>query len=145
MKQIADNTGTSLFSRFRSGGIDGRIMRSMAIVSVLTIVATLPFVAWRTTLSLLLGGLLALVNYHWLNSSSAAALSVVAHGAKPRIGIAQYVLRYAVIAATIFIAYKVGVVTLPATIVGLSTFVAALFVEALREAYLGITHREEIS
>jgi hypothetical protein len=117
----------------------------MAAASVLAIVATLPFVAWRTSVSLLLGGLLALVNYHWLSNSSAAALRVVAHGVKPRIRITQYVLRYAVIAATIYFAYKLGVVAIPATIVGLSTFVAALFVEAFREAYLGITHREEIS
>ena len=145
MKETADNTGTSLFARFRSAGIDGRILRSMAAVSVIAIVASLPFVAWRTSVSLLLGGLLALVNYHWLSNSSAAALSVVARGVKPRIGITQYVLRYAVIAATIYFAYTLGVVAIPATIVGLSTFVAALFVEAFREAYLGITHREEIS
>ena len=145
MKQTADNTGTSLFARFRSAGIDGRVLRSMAAASVLAIVASLPFVTWRTSVSLLLGGLLALVNYHWLVNSSAAALSVVAHGEKPRIRITQYVLRYAVIAATIYFAYTLGVVAIPATIVGLSTFVAALFVEAFREAYLGIIHREEIS
>ena len=145
MKQTADNTGTSLFARIRSAGIDGRILRSMAAASVLAIVASLPFVTWRTSVSLLLGGLLALVNYHWLSNSSAAALSVVAHGVKPRIRITQYVLRYAVIAATIYFAYKLGLVAIPATLVGLSTFVAALFVEAFREAYLGITHREEIS
>jgi len=145
MKQTADNPGTSLFARFRSAGIDGRILRSMAAVSVLAIVASLPFVSWRTSVSLLLGGLLALVNYHWLINSSVAALSVVAHGVKPRIRITQYVLRYAVIAATIYFAFKLGLVAIPATLVGLSTFVAALFVEAFREAYLGITHREEIS
>ena len=145
MKQTADNTGASLFARFHSAGIDGRILRSMAVASVLAIVASLPFVAWRTSVSLLLGGLLALINYHWLSSSSAAALSVVAHGEKPRLRITQYVLRYAVIAATIYFAYQLGVVAVPATLVGLSTFVAALFVEAFREAYLGITHREEIS
>jgi hypothetical protein len=145
MKQTADNTGRSLLARFRSACIDGRILRSMAAVSVIAIVATLPFVVWRTSVSLLLGGLLALVNYHWLSNSSAAALSVVAHGVKPRIRITQYVLRYGVIAATIYFAYQLGVVAIPATIVGLSTFVAALFVEAFREAYLGITHREEIS
>jgi hypothetical protein len=145
MKQTADNTGTSLFARFRSAGIDGRILRSMVAASVLAIVGSLPFVTWRTSVSLLLGGLLALVNYHWLSNSSAAALSVVAHGVKPRIRITQYVLRYAGIAATIYFAYKLGVVAIPATLVGLSTFVAALFVEAFREAYLGITHREEIS
>ncbi|HEY5883553.1 MAG TPA: ATP synthase subunit I [Pyrinomonadaceae bacterium] len=145
MKRTSDNTGMSLFARLRSAGVDGRIMRSMAAASVLAIVATVPFVSWRTSISLLLGGLLALVNYHWLSSSTTVALSVAAYGTKPRIGIAHYILRYAVIAATIFIAYKFRVVTIPATIVGLSTFVAALFVEAFREAYLGIIHREEIS
>ena len=93
----------------------------------------------------MLGGMLALVNYHWLSNSTAAALSVVVHGVKPKIRVTQYVLRYAVVAATSFTAYQLGVVTLPATIIGLSTFVAALFVEAFREAYLGIIHREEIS
>ena len=145
MKQTVDNTGTSLFARCRSAGIDGRILRSMAAASLLAIVASQPFVAWRTSVSLLLGGLMALINYHWLSNSSAAALSVVAHGVKPRIRITQYVLRYAVIAATIYFAYKLGVVGIPATLVGLSTFVAALFVEAFREIYLGIIHREEIS
>ena len=121
MKQTADNTGTSLLARFRAAGIDGRILRSMAAASVLAIMASLPFVAWRTSISLLLGGLLALVNYHWLSNSSAAALSVVAHGVRPRIRITQYVLRYAVIAATIYFAYQLGVVAIPATIAGLST------------------------
>jgi hypothetical protein len=112
---------------------------------VLAIVATFPFVTWRSSLGLLLGGLLALVNYHWLSNSTVAALSVVAHGVKPRIRVTQYILRYVLIGATVFVAYRLGVVSLAATFVGLSTFVAALFVEAFREAYLGIIHREEIS
>ena len=145
MNQTADNRGTSLFSRIRSAGIDGRILRSMAAATVLAIVGSLPFVGWRISMSLLLGGVLALVNYHWLSNSTALALSVLAHGVKPKIRVTQYILRYAVVAATIFIAYKLGVVTLAATIIGLSTFVVALFVEAFREAYLGIIHREEIS
>jgi len=145
MKQTPDNQGSSLLSRFYARNIDGRIMRSMAAASVLATVGTLPFVGWRITVGLLLGGVLALVNHHWLSSSAAAALNVVAYGAKPRIRVTQYVLRYAVIAATVFAAYKLGIVSLAASILGLSTFVAALFVEAFREAYLGLIHREEIS
>jgi hypothetical protein len=145
MNQTTDNTGTSLLSRFAARNIDGRMFRSMASASVLAIVGSLPFITWRSSLGLLLGGLLALVNHHWLSNSTGAALNVVAHGVKPRIRVTQYILRYVVIAATVFVAYKLGVVSLTATIVGLSTFVAALFVEAFREAYLGIIHREEIS
>jgi uncharacterized membrane protein YGL010W len=145
MNQTTDNTGKTLLSRFSARNIDGRVFRSMAGTSVLAIVATFPFVTWRSSLGLLLGGLLALVNYHWLSNSTVAALSVVAHGVKPRIRVTQYILRYVLIGATVFVAYRLGLVSLAATFVGLSTFVAALFVEAFREAYLGIIHREEIS
>jgi hypothetical protein len=145
MKQTPDNTGTSLLSRFSGRDIGGRMFRSMAGVSVIAIASTLPFVTWRVSLGLLLGGLLALLNHHWLSNSSAAALNVVAHGVKPRIRVTQYILRYLVIGVVVFGAFKLSVVSLSATFVGLSTFVAALFVEAFREVYLGIIHREEIS
>jgi len=94
---------------------------------------------------LLVGGALSLLNHHWLSSSSAAAFSVLAHGARPRLKIAQYILRYIVIAAIVFVCYKLNVVSLAATIAGLCSFVVALFVEAIREFYFAIIHREEIS
>jgi hypothetical protein len=91
------------------------------------------------------GGLLSLLNHHWLRSSSAAAFSVVIYGTKPKLKLAQYILRYFVVAAIVFIAYKLNVVSLTATIAGLCSFVIALFAEALREFYFVIIHREEIS
>jgi hypothetical protein len=94
---------------------------------------------------LLLGGLLSLLNHRWLSSSTAAAFSVVVHGTRPRLKLAQYILRYLVVAAVVFAAYKLNVVSLGATIAGLCSFVAALFVEASREFYFAIFHREEIS
>lgn len=145
MKPTTDNAGKSLLSRFSARNIDGRIVRSMACASVAAIVLTIPFVQWRVSSGLLLGGVLALLNFHWLSSSTSAALSVAAHGAKPSIGLAHYVLRYAVVAVTVFVAFTLDVVSLPATLVGLSSFVAALFFEAFREAYLAIIHREETS
>ena len=145
MKQTPNNAGKSLLSRFSARNIDGRIVRSMACASAAGIVLTIPFVQWRVSTGLLLGGVLALLNFHWLSSSTSAALSVAAHGAKPSIGLAHYVLRYAVVAVTVFVAFSLGLVSLPATIIGLSSFVAALFFEAFREAYLAIIHREETS
>ena len=139
------NTGKSLLSRFSARNIDGRIFRSMACASALATLVTIPFIQWRASTGLLLGGILALLNFHWLSSSTSAALSVAAHGAKPSIGLAHYVFRYAVVGVTVFVAFKLDVVSLPATIIGLSSFVAALFFEAFREAYLAIFHREETS
>ena len=117
----------------------------MLLATVLAVIGSLAFAPWRVTTGLLLGGLLSLLNHLWLSNSATAALSVIAHGAKPRIGLVRYVLRYAVIAAVVFIAYQLTVVSLAATIVGLCSFVAALFIEALRELYFAIIHREETS
>jgi hypothetical protein len=41
--------------------------------------------------------------------------------------------------------YELGVAPLPAIVAGLSSFVVAVFVEALRELYFAIMQREEIS
>jgi hypothetical protein len=54
------------------------------------------------------------------------------------------VLRYAVIGAVILLSYQFGIASVPALIVGLCSFVFALFVEAFREFYFAIIHREEI-
>ena len=61
-------------------------------------------------------------------------------------GLAQFALRYVVVAATVVSALtQLNVVSFAATILGLCSFVVALFVEALREFYFALIHREEIS
>ena len=137
--------GNNLFAELRSEGINGRIFRFMALTTAVSLIAASLLAPWRVTTGLLVGGVLALFNHHWLSGSATAALNVAAHGAKPRIGLAQYVLRYAVIAAVVFTAYKLNLVSLAAAIIGLSSFVVALFIEALRELYYAVIHREEIS
>ena len=129
----------------RDGGIERRVFRAMIVAVALAVLASVPFAQWRVTTGLLVGGLLSLLNHHWLSSSSEAAFSVLAQGAKPKLKLAQYVLRYIVVAAVVFVAYKINVVSLVATIAGLCSFVVALFAEAFREFYFVIIHREEIS
>jgi hypothetical protein len=109
------------------------------------VVASLPFAQWRITAGLLVGGLLSLLNHHWLSNSTAAAFNVIAHGKKPQLKLTQYILRYFVIATVVFLAYKFNIVSLTATVAGLCSFVVALFVEAFREFYFAIIHREETS
>lgn len=145
MKQIPYSAGKGLLSVLRNRGIDGRIFRSMVFATAVAVIASLVFAPWRVTTGLLLGGVLSLFNHHWLTSSSIAALSIAVHGAKPRLRLAQYFLRYAVIAGLVFVAYQLNLVSLAATIIGLSSFVVALFVEAFRELYFAIIQREEIS
>jgi hypothetical protein len=152
MKETPDNAGGASptetgfrFPETPKDGIEARVFRTMTVAVVIAVFASLPFAQWRITTGLLLGGLLSLFNHHWLRVSSAAAFSVVVNGAKPKLKLAQYILRYFVVAAVVFIAYKLNVVSLTATIAGLCSFVVALFAEAFREFYFVIIHREEIS
>ena len=109
-------------------------------------VAVAAFVApWRVTTGLLVGGLLALFSHNWLKNSAAAAIQLSAAGGQPQLRLAQFVLRYAVIGAVVFSAYTLDLISLPAVFVGLSSFVVAMFAEALREFYFAIIEREETS
>ena len=145
MTDIPNNAGETLLPEAGNSGVEVRIIRTMAFAVALAVLISLPFASWRTTVGLLLGGILSLLNHHWLSSSTAAAFTVLVHGTKPKLKLAQYVLRYLVITALVFTAYKLNIVSLAATIAGLCSFVVALFVEALREFYFVIIHREETS
>lgn len=126
--------------------IDTRVLRTMAVAVSLAVIISVPFAPWRVTTGLLLGGLLSLLSHHWMRTSVSAAFDrALGSGTKPQLTSAKYILRYFVIAAAVFAAYNLGIVSLPATIAGLCSFVVALFVEALREFYFAIIHREETS
>ena len=125
--------------------LERRIFNVMAVAVTIAAIVSLPFAPWRITTGLLLGGALSLLNHYWLRSSTASAFSVIAHGAKPKLSIVTYILRYLIITSVVFLAYKLNLVSLAATIAGLCSFVVALFAEAVREFYFVVIHREEIS
>jgi hypothetical protein len=145
MTDIPNNAGGTSLPEADNSGVELRIFRTMALAVALAVLISLPFASWRTTVGLLLGGILSLLNHHWLSSSTAAAFTVLVHGTKPKLKLAQYILRYLVITAVVFLACKLNIVSLAATIAGLCSFVVALFVEAFREIYFVIIHREETS
>jgi len=143
MNKIRNNEGPGLFSA-SGDATNRRIFRSMIVAIVLAISASLLFAPWRVSTGLFLGGLLSLVNHYWLINSTTAAFSVLVNGEKPRLSLVQYVLRYAVIGSVVLLVYTFGLASIPAVIAGLCSFVFALFVEAFREFYFAIIHREEI-
>jgi hypothetical protein len=125
--------------------LHSRMLRTMIVTTLLGVSVAVLFASWQFTTGLVIGGLLALLNHHWLQSSISAAFGVLVSGEKPRITLATYVLRYLVVGTVAFVAYTLGIASLPGIIVGLCTFVIALFVEAFREFYFAIIRREEIS
>ena len=125
--------------------INTRVFRTMVATTALAVLVSAFLTPWRVTTGLFVGGLLALFSHSWLKNSAAAAIRLSTTGGRPQLRLAQFLLRYVVIAGVIFTAYTLNLISLPAVFIGLSSFVVALFVEALREFYFAITQREEIS
>jgi len=132
-------------SESASNTINLRIFRTMVTTTGLAVVVSAVVGPWRVTTGLLVGGLLALFSHRWLKKSAAAALELSIGGAPPRLRLAQFVLRYLVIAAVVFSLYQLDLLSVTATLAGMATFVVAIFVEALREFYFAIIQREEIT
>ena len=146
MKEIGNKDSGSALVTADDNGINGRIFRTMAGAVALAIIISVPFAPWRITTGLLLGGLLSLLNHYWMRTSISAGFDLaLGQGEKPQIKLFQYVLRYFVVGTIVFAAYQLNIVSLPAALVGLCSFVVALFVEAAREFYFAIIHREEIN
>jgi len=125
--------------------INLRIFRTMAIATGLSVAVSAMFGPWRVTTGLLLGGLLALFNHRWLKNSAAAAIRLSTTGGTSQFNLAQFLLRYLVIAAAVYAMFTLDLVSLPAVLAGLCSFVVAMMVEASREFYFAIIEREEIS
>lgn len=134
MQPCDDNSGRS---------VELNVFRSMIAAVSISVIASAAFMPWRFTTGLVLGGMLALINYHWLRSSVAAIFNIDAAAEKPQVKISRHILRYFVVGLLAFMAYQLRFVSLAATITGLCAFVPALFVEAARQFYFIIIHREE--
>ncbi|PWT96205.1 MAG: hypothetical protein C5B55_00270, partial [Blastocatellia bacterium] len=146
MSKIADNmTHAGAIVDAESHRLNARILRAMVLASATATVVALFMGSWRVSIGLVVGGALAVLNHRWLQSSIAAAFGVLVDGQKPRITLAKYILRYLVIASAVLAVYASGLAPFAAIVAGLSSFVVAVFIEALREFYFAIIQREEIS
>jgi hypothetical protein len=124
------------------GALERRIFRVMVSSVVAAVMASFLFASWRVTVGLALGGGLSLLSHHWLRTSVAAVFNVK-DAERPRVKASRYLVRYFVIGLVVLLANWSQVISLPATIAGLCSFVPALMVEALRQFFLVIIHREE--
>jgi hypothetical protein len=138
MADIGNNTVETSIQTEPDHFLHTRIFRVMIVVSGLAVLVSAFIYPWRVTTGLLIGGVLAIFSHHWLSNSAAAAIRLSIGGGVQQIRLFQFILRYVVVAAAIFAASEFGVASLTAMLVGLSTFVLALMVEALREFYFAI-------
>ena len=127
----------------RPDNVEARIFRTMMVAVAMAAIVSAMLAPWRVTTGVLLGGVLSLLNYRWLHGSVAALLDVQKPGAKPKMKFWKHGARYFVIAVVVFAGYQLNLISLPATIAALCSFVPALFVEAGLQFYYAIIRREE--
>ena len=135
MSEIANSMSGEVLSQTAEGPIESRIFRVMIVTVAVAVAAAAVLAPWRVTTGLALGGALSLLNYHWLRTSVAAIFNIDLTTQRPRAGAWRYLLRYFIVGLAVFTAYQLHIVSLPATLVGLCSFVPALLVEALRQFY----------
>ena len=117
----------------------------MLISSLVAVAISLPLAPWRVTVGILIGGALALFSHRWLKNSAAAAIQMSIGANENRLRLTQFLLRYCVIALIVYFVVVLDIDNLTAVLAGLASFVVALMVEAGREFYFAITHREEMN
>ena len=143
MNQIANNVTGDPVIEEADGALELRLFRVMIVSVIVASIISTVIAPWRFSFGLMLGGGLSLLNYHWLRTSVSAIFNIDHAVERPRVRISSYILRYLMVGMVAFAAYQLRLVSLAATIAGLCAFVPALFVEACRQFYFAIIHREE--
>ncbi len=121
--------------------LENRLFRGMKWTVAVAVLVCAPLAPWKVTTGVLLGGLLSLLNYHWLRSSISAIFSTT--GGRPRLSIASFILRYLAVGLSVFAGYFLNLVSLPATFAGLCSIVVPFMLEAGRNFYQAIFNRED--
>src|SRR6266436_7531775 len=99
MSQIVHSMSLEGLAGEHNGALETRLFRVMIASVALAVVVSTLILPWRVTTGLMLGGLLSLLNFHWLQTSVAAVFKVSA-GKRPRVRVARYLIRYLVVGAT---------------------------------------------
>src|ERR1700674_1064735 len=113
MSQITHSMSPEGLAGEPNGALRMGLFRAMVASVLLAVSVSTMIMPWRVTAGLMLGGLLSLLNFHWLQTSVAAVFSR-STGGRPRVRVSRYVIRYFVVGATGYAAYKLGLVSLPA-------------------------------
>lgn len=118
--------------------VEKRLWRLMLAALSVEITVSLFWLDWRLTGGILVGGSLAVFNFYllqtsvrglWQNQSNSFAF--------------KFILRYFVIGLVVFGFYYLKIVSLFGILIGISSFVVALMLEAGIQLYFVITKNED--
>jgi hypothetical protein len=122
--------------------VERRVWRNIFAVVAISIVAAAVFADLKFMLGLLVGGVLALLNYRWLHSSLRAILSTGGQKAPPGTTL-KFIFRWVVVGAVVYAASLTGLVNEIAVLAGLFAPAVAVMIEAAYVTYKTIADQGE--
>jgi len=120
-----------------------RISRCIGILCVLGAMAFWLGLGWKAGGSFILGALIAVINFQWLQSSVQKVITTLLAGTgkRPRIW-HKLLLRYVLLAVVVYAIFKGYSLHIPAFLMGLLLPVLACMCEAIYEALVAFRHAE---
>jgi hypothetical protein len=106
-----------------------RLLTEMAVLVVVGTVAAFTFGGTRFGFGVLVGGVLAFLNYYWLKRSTAAIFEKAVSGVGARFVSLRFISRYLALAAVILAIHLSGMLPAVAVISGLSAFAVAVVID----------------
>ena len=106
-----------------------RILVILAFLSVGGSVAGAAFVSARFGLAILVGCVLAFVNYYWMQHSLKKIFRSAADGGRPRFLGAGYFIRYLVLGCVIAFIYSLDLLPISGILIGMAGFGFAILIE----------------
>jgi hypothetical protein len=121
-----------------------RILTLMAIVAILSGLASFVLVSWQFGLGVLFGGILSFVNYYWLKFSLKKIFEKTAYGERPRFLAVRYTSRYLVLGGILLIVFLTKTVPVVSVILGLASFAFAIVIEGFIRLFSSFFNKKEI-
>ncbi|HEX7961190.1 MAG TPA: ATP synthase subunit I [Terriglobales bacterium] len=120
-----------------------RISRFILVFSALGAAAFWITLGWKAGGSFILGALIAVINFQWLQSSVQKVITALVAGTaeRPRIW-HKLLLRYLLLAAVVYVIFRGYSLHIPAFLTGLLLPVLACMCEAIYEAFVAFRHAE---
>lgn len=126
--------------RFYGSAFD-RIRRFMVVIAFIAVVAATPLFGWRTAAGVLLGCIVAWLNFVWLKQAIGVLADKVTASGRPKSSastVAKFLLRYALVGVGAYVIFLSSRESLYGFLGGLFLAVAAILCEAAYEAFVSL-------
>ena len=114
-------------------GVEKRLDRTSLVIAVIATPILFFWVSAKAALSVVAGGVLSYINFHWLRQ---AVDFVILQGAAGNIGrrvMFRFVARYALIGLVLYVTIRSSVLDLAFVFAGLLIYIVAILVECVTE------------